>query len=319
MPRSNQDAPQVEPPPEQPSPFSRTEEPAQPDTIKLQPPPPTARPTQSIAQSFNISLGLAEYFWSTEEELAFCARKRRNKIKSQGMKVGVTVEVPAVSYPVGVASPSLEAGHSHTRSNQIGWNWNCRYIVVGIMGNEESIPHETLLPILTHEDLFKQIRKAERELRSPFRRLLSLKRVGGFGLYRCHPSQDYHSNPDISDETTRCLVELYRNYRTEKKDYQDRWMDWIHKNFNSDSINPEDGKYALQLPLRWSPLKLITWSSMPIIFSLVIGLWYMINPHPGEDYVAVVQTAWTVASYIVTTAARKYGVVLDLTITNHNK
>lgn len=137
MPNSAQNTPRVEPPPEQPSPFLRTEEPTQPYTIKLQPPPPTARPIQheSITRSFQISLQFAElgYSWSTEEELAFCARKRRN-----------------------------------TRSNQIGWNGNCRYIVVGIMGNEESIPHETLLPILAPEDLFKQIRKAERELRSPF-------------------------------------------------------------------------------------------------------------------------------------------------------
>jgi hypothetical protein len=181
------------------------------------------------------------------------------------------------------------------------------------MGNETSIPHETLLPVTKDKGLFQQIRKAERELRSPVRRLLSLKRVGGFGIYRCHPLEDYHSSPPIGDETTRCLVELFRNYRTEKRDYQDRWMNWIHENFNNNSVNPKDGKYALQLLLRWSPLKLVIWSSIPIILSLVVGLWYMINPHRGEDYVATVQTAWTIASYIVTTAARKYDIVLKVT------
>lgn len=235
---------------------------------------------------------------------------RRKKIRRQGTNSRFTVEVPALGLPAAVEPLSLEAGHSQINRNQIEWDWNWRYIVVGIIGNEESIPHETLLTILTGEDLFKQIRKAERKLRSPFRRLLSLKRIGGFGVYRCHPSQDYHSNPGISDETTRCLVELYRNYRTEKRDYQGRWMNWIHKNFNNNSVNPEDGKYALQLLLRWSPLKLVIWASIPIIFSLVIGLWYMISPHPGEDYVAVVQTAWTIASYIVTTAAGKHDLVL---------
>lgn len=39
----------------------------------------------------------------------------------------------------------------------------------------------------------------------------------------------------------------------------------------------------------------------------------MINPHPGEDYVAVVQTAWTIASYIVTTAAVVLAVVASIT------
>jgi hypothetical protein len=307
-PSLNQGAPKQNHFPTSPN-FPSDDEPAQPDTIKLQPPPPTARPKRSVITQGKIRLGLAECSWSTEEELAFCARKRRNKIKSQGMKVEVPVEASVPGHP------SLEAGYSHTRSNQSESNVNCRYIVVGIMGNEESIPREILLPILTHEDLFKQIRKAERELRSPFRRLLSLKRVGGFGVYRCHPSHDYHSRPRSDDETRRCVVELYRNYRSEQRHYQDRWMDWIHKNFNNDSINPEDGKYALQLLLRWSPLKLIIWSSIPIIFSSAIGLWYMINPHRGEDYVAIVQTAWTIASYIVTTAARKYDVVLDLPMT----
>jgi hypothetical protein len=230
-PSSDQGAPQAESFSEQPSGFSGADEPGQPDKIKLQPPPPPkARPKQSTTLSIGIKLGLTEFSWSKEEELAFCARKRKKKIRST-----------VLGLPAGVEPLSLEAGHSNIDSNQIGWNVNRRYIVVGIIGNEESIPHETLLTILTRGGLFKQIRKAERKLRSPFRRLLSLKRIGGFGLYRCHPSQDYHSNPSISDETTRCLVELYRNYRTEKMDYQDRWMDWIHQNFNNNSTNPEDG------------------------------------------------------------------------------
>ncbi len=218
---------QAESPPEQASTFPGTDEPVQPDTIKLQPPLPTARPKRRTTQSIHIQLGFTEYAWSKEEELVFCARKRRNTlIRTQvGSRV---VEVPALGIPDGVGPLSLEAGRSHAKSNQIERNVNRRYIVVGIIGNEESIPHGTLLPILTREDLFKQIRKAERKLRSPFRRLLSLKRIAGCGLYNCHPSNDYHSNPGLSDETTRCLAELYRKFRTEKRDYRDRWMDWIH-------------------------------------------------------------------------------------------
>lgn len=78
-PSSDQGAAHAEPPPEQPSTFPGTDESAQPDTIKLQPPPPTARPKQSVTQSFNIKVGLAEYSRATEEELAFCARRRRTR------------------------------------------------------------------------------------------------------------------------------------------------------------------------------------------------------------------------------------------------
>lgn len=291
-------SPLVETPSIPPANYSRPQE-----TVTLQPPPHTIRPSRTKAQKFRVAFfGFAEYSWSKEETLVFCARKRRSGAQSLGMKFGTDLAVPYINFAAG---PVLEVANSHTYDHQTTWNPNCRYIIVGIIGHEESIPHETLRLVEKPEDLFKQIHKAEHELRSPFRRTLSLKRVSGFGLYRCHPSQDYHSNPDTSDETTRCLAELYRNYRTEKQDYQDRWMDWIHQNFNGGSMNPEMGIYALQLRLKWSPIKLVIWSMFPILLSLAIGLWYMLNPQPTEDYVAVVQTAWTMASYIVTTAARK--------------
>lgn len=282
------------------------------ETLKLQPPPLTKRPRRTRIHELSISVSRgpvqAGSSISTEEELSFCARKRR----TTQQKSGAFVTVTGMHITAAVESSSLEAGHLHPqftshveKAEGVEWNSNSRYIVVGIMGNEGSIPREILLPVVTDKDLFKQMHKAERKLRSLFRRLFSLKRVGGFGIYKCHPSQDYHSNPEISNETKRCLVELYRNYRTEKRDCNDRWNNWIHQNFNNSSLNPEEGVYALQLLLRWSPLKLVVWASVPTIFSLVIGLWYMISPHPGEDYVAVIQTGWTIASYIITTAARK--------------
>lgn len=250
-----------------------------------------------------MNLGLFGYSWSAAEEATFCARKRGYQIQER-TTTGATAQA---------SIPGLNIGlhFEHTTHNQIEWNRKSRYIVVGIIGNEDrSIPRETLLPVIEFEELFKQIRQAEKTLRSPFRRVLSLKRVGGFGMYRCHPSQDYHSHPGVSDETARCLVELYRNYRSQKRDYQDRWIDWIHENFNDDSLVLEDGKYALQLHLRWSPIRLFLWSAIPIVFSLVIGLWFTIHPNLGADHVAMVQTAWTVASYVVMTTARKYDIML---------
>jgi hypothetical protein len=152
-----------------------------PDTISLQPPPPRDRPERHSRYQLTIKfLGSSEYFWASEEKLAFCARKPRNRTISQG----TNLEVPVLAFPTTLLSPSIEASHSHSRSHRVGWTVNCRYIVVGIIGHEESIPHETLLQVTANEPLFKQIRKAERKLRSPLRRLLSLKRIGAFGLYR---------------------------------------------------------------------------------------------------------------------------------------
>lgn len=118
-------------------------------------------------------------------------------MKSQGTKSRITVKAP-VSGPL-----SLEAGHSHANTNQIDWNVNCKYIVIGIIGNEESIPHVILLPILTREDLFKHIRKAERKLRFPFRRLLSLKRVRRIWIVQMSslsrlPQQPRHQRRDYT-------------------------------------------------------------------------------------------------------------------------
>lgn len=179
------------------------------------------------------------------------------------------------------------------------------YIIVGKIGKNDSLPRELLFWVKTPMDLPRQIASAEKQLRSPARRLLSLKRVGAFSLYQCHPGKSYHSAPEISNETKRYLAEMYRDYRTGLIGRNPRWLDWIHENFNNSSNNPTVGTYSLQLVLQWSPARLIIWSIVPIVLSLAVGLGYMLKTHPGEDYVAVVQTAWTIASYIVTTATRK--------------
>ena len=179
------------------------------------------------------------------------------------------------------------------------------YIVIGLIGKEENIPREVVLPT---EDLrfFKQIQKASNELRGFYRRVLSLKRVVGFGIYECYVGEQEHKVIEMDSPTKRTLDELYRDYQSGLRDREDAWANWIHENFNQNETDPMSGKYALQPILGWSIPKLAFWGTAPILLSLAIGFWYMFALQPGEDKVAVVQTAWTISSYIVTSAAREY-------------
>lgn len=140
------------------------------------------------------------------------------------------------------------------------------YIVVAIAEKDENMPKEVILTVMKNEDLFKQIRKAKRQLRSLPWRLLSLKDVSSYGIYECHPREGYHSVLDISDVTKRTLTELYKEVQSGESDYGNRWLVWIQRHFNNipestfqeifyknshdhdqTQVNPEDGKYALQL------------------------------------------------------------------------
>ncbi|KAF2496035.1 hypothetical protein BU16DRAFT_560885 [Lophium mytilinum] len=171
------------------------------------------------------------------------------------------------------------------------------YIIVGIMNERTGIPREELGWVHGTGDLFKTIHGLARRLRNLPRRLLSLKRVAGFKVYACHPDAGYHENVEMDHKTEMILQSFYHDYnlKSAKKDYEDRWAKWVHKSFNSCSLDPGDGKLALQLVLRWSPLKITAYVSTPVILSLAIGIWYM--KHTGD-----IQTAWTISSYIVTAA-----------------
>ncbi|KAL4937625.1 hypothetical protein BDV06DRAFT_226765 [Aspergillus oleicola] len=183
------------------------------------------------------------------------------------------------------------------------------YVVVGVMGREGSIPKEIKMGLERRGDLFQQIRKAQRTLRPLLRRSLSLKTVVGFGLYECHPEQNRHSVPDIDRETELTLIQLFWDYKTSKYDIGDHWLAWVDS-----QLNRRENKYALRLVLRWSVTRFVIWGVTPLLLSLAIGFWYMYKPHtPDADPVAVVQTAWTLSSYIVTAAALAIGILAAVT------
>lgn len=99
---------------------------------------------------------------------------------------------------------------------------------------------------------------------------------------------------------------MFSAYSTGRRDVDSTWLAFLHKELNNMDSNPREGRYSLQLVLSWSAPKLVIWGSIPILLSLFIGFSYIFKSHTGEDPVAIVQTAWGIASYIVTAGACKY-------------
>ncbi|KAK3986989.1 hypothetical protein QBC44DRAFT_401440 [Cladorrhinum sp. PSN332] len=177
------------------------------------------------------------------------------------------------------------------------------FVVIGIWNPGQSMPREVILPV-GEDQLFKQIRSAKQKLRPWGRRILSLKKVVGFSVYQCVPSSGHHLMLPVDKHTQQILTDLFREYNSVSIDQDDRWLRWIMDEMNCKSKDPEKGKYALRLVLGWSPAKIVFWTISPVILSLVIAFWYSYKPRgPDTDEVAIVQTAWTIASYIITAAA----------------
>ncbi|KAH0428607.1 hypothetical protein CcaCcLH18_08873 [Colletotrichum camelliae] len=191
-----------------------------------------------------------------------------------------------------------------------------KYLVVGIRTSDDSAPRERVLRISSDGDMFKQIRNTIGEFRPMYRRLLSLKGVSSFGIYQCFIHSDDHAPRQLDRETQRSLELFFAAFRSggNKKHGNHRWIQWVHQEFNSASVDPAEGKYTLELKLDWSAPKFVFWGMAPILLSIVIGLWYMLKPlEEGADYIAVVQTGWTIASYIVTAAAILLGILAAIT------
>lgn len=179
------------------------------------------------------------------------------------------------------------------------------YLVLGLLSTSTSIPKEEMIRIKSSTRVFKELHKAASKLRPWPIRILSLKSESGFAIYEC-TKQGIHSRIRVDQSTQNILIDMFRAYNSDRRDFDSRWLSFVHKELNNMESNPRLGKHSLQLVLSWSALKLVIWGSTPIILSLVIGFWYMFKSHPGEDPVAIVQTAWGISSYIVTAGARKY-------------
>lgn len=190
-----------------------------------------------------------------------------------------------------------------------------RYILIGIFNKKTGLARETVTTRLqrpTHKTtnhLFTSIRTLSWTLWPLHKRLFSLKSISGFSLYHCHVDSGYHSPVEIDDRTKQTLLEFYLDYTHEAPGMDERWMEWVHGYLNSGSADPRVGSYTLELLLRWSITKILVYGLLPVVGSLVAGVAYMqVRMRDAGDFgegLAVVQTAWGIASYVVGAAGGK--------------
>ncbi|KAN0098279.1 hypothetical protein V8E51_013942 [Hyaloscypha variabilis] len=191
------------------------------------------------------------------------------------------------------------------------------YLVVGILGRKTGMAREKIIVEKNGSqdstDLFDTIRTAAWKIWPWYKRLFSLKSISGFSLYHCHADSGYHSSIDIDDKTRLTLLEFYQDYQHLGADFDDRWKHWVHIRLNGGTVDPREGLYTLEFVLRWSITKIILYGSLPVIGSLAIGLGFMqrqmLNAPDFGTELAVIQTAWIIASYVVGAAGITFAIL----------
>ncbi|SPQ20753.1 889a13fa-8c2d-4da2-ab25-aa8d7116cce4 [Thermothielavioides terrestris] len=96
------------------------------------------------------------------------------------------------------------------------WVYKRAHVVVGEMSAGE--PREIWSTGSAQEALFGKVRRVARELWPWWKRLLSLKSIQGFALYRCYLENESHEAGELDDEAGAVLYELWHDYNHMKKD-----------------------------------------------------------------------------------------------------
>jgi hypothetical protein len=82
---------------------------------------------------------------------------------------------------------------------------------------------------------------------------------------------------------------------------------WIHQALNDSKDEPHNGLYSKQLSLEivlgWSPFRIAIVVLGPFLLSLAVGLWFQ-SRNPTD--LATIQTAWGIASVIVTAGSCEF-------------
>ena len=110
--------------------------------------------------------------------------------------------------------------------------------------------------------------------------------------------QGYHERVTVDPQTEATLNQLFLDYTTRDLTWSP-WSIWIYQTMNECHKIPSSARFSLELRLGWSVTRIVLMTATPVVLSLVVGTWYMQST--GDT-----QTAWTIASYIVTAAGGEY-------------
>lgn len=123
--------------------------------------------------------------------------------------------------------------------------------------------------------------------------------------HRCHTN--YQCTPSEKTILSQFYNACYRKKWRKRPGESVEWADWVQLNLNNNGDTPEGRLLplpfqchrSLKLIIKWSRFRLILAASVPLFLSMAVGFWFHIKK--GD-----VQTAYTIASYIVTAGACKY-------------
>ncbi|KAI0097998.1 hypothetical protein GGR51DRAFT_452604 [Nemania sp. FL0031] len=209
-------------------------------------------------------------------------------------------EEPVANPP---AFTSLEASYSRLKQRDV-ITTQPMHVVIGIFPRGHSNPKELVVFVSNPEHLFSRLHRATFRLRGLRKTFLSLSHVRGFRVYKCNTEIGTHERVELDKNGIADLQLLLYTYKKWwVSDSTARlWANWIHATLNNGSNVVPDGTYSLEIVLGWSGARIAVVVLVPVLLSLAIGVY--INSQNWTD-LTTIQTAWSIASYVVTSGGRK--------------
>ncbi|KAF8247161.1 hypothetical protein K440DRAFT_644181 [Wilcoxina mikolae CBS 423.85] len=150
-----------------------------------------------------------------------------------------------------------------------------QYIVVGVFNKDSNTPREVIVELGRDSPLSSGLWRGVIRARG-WRYFLSLK--------VCDTEYGSHHRITLDTRKQQIVNQIYYEYVTGVN--SDAWNEWIFNTIADQSL-------SIELLLGWSVVRISVVVSFPVLSSFAIGMWYMQTT--GD-----VQTAWTIASYVIT-------------------
>lgn len=113
---------------------------------------------------------------------------------------------------------------------------------------------------------------------------------------KCLSTNGSHRLITLDERKQKLMDQVFREYQLDRDPYI---RDWIMRNITEHQL-------AISLRLGWSPVRVAFLVLFPLVLSLAVGFWYMARYNDA-------QTAWTIASYIVTASGgERTSIILQL-------